>query len=98
MEGNCPKCENHCSADKLKCPEGRKYFGIKSPAKKPEELTVEDQILILLRRCGHYLHHYAGSDVNSAGLLAGLEKNEKAALAVLLQKCQESWRQEQSER
>lgn len=97
MEKNCPNCENHCPVEELRCPEGKKYFGVedkeseKGPAFDQMPETAEGKVIMALRRCGHYLHHNAGKGGNAAdapdSLLASLTEEEKQILAMLLEKC-----------
>lgn len=48
--------------------------------------------LSLLRRCGHFLHHSAGTE-DTASLLNALTAEERAALEGLLEKCLAHWEQ-----
>lgn len=94
MEKNCPCCENHCSVEHLGCPTGKEHFGIKDaerphPAGQPER--AEDKVIVLLRKCGHFLHHNVGRDGDTASLLEGLPPQEREELARLLEKCLENW-------
>lgn len=91
MEKNCPECENHCPADALKCGRGAKYFGTQHQEKDESTLTAEERILSLLRKCGHYLHHNAGHDVDAAVLIGMLTGEEKSELEAILQKCLKHW-------
>lgn len=87
----CPQCENHCPADALKCGKGEKYFGIRRQEREISSMTADERILVLLRRCGHYLHHNAGHDTNAAALVGMLTAEEKDSLEVTLQKCLQHW-------
>lgn len=90
-EKNCPECANHCPADNLKCGRGARYFGIRQEEKEPQASSNEDHVIILLRRCGHHLHHNVGHGSNSASLENVLTPEEKSTLESLLQKCLEHW-------
>lgn len=94
----CPLCDNHCPADHPRCPRGREHFGIKEegpahhgPGAEPK--TPEEKLLMLLRKCGHHLHHNLGHGeaVDSAEMLKALSAEEKATLISLLEKCLHSW-------
>lgn len=87
----CPQCENHCPADALKCGKGAKYFGIRRQERESGSATIDERILVLMRRCGHHLHHNAGHDTNAAALFDMLTEEEKASLEVILQKCLQRW-------
>lgn len=54
----------------------------------------EEKALVLLRQCGHYLHHSAAHGEGSAALLSVLSAEEKASLEALLQKCLDAWKTE----
>lgn len=90
-EKTCPQCANHCSADALKCRKGEKYFGIQRQEGDSSSMTTEEQILVLLRRCGHHLHHNAGHDTKADILVGMLTEEEKASLEAILQKCLQNW-------
>lgn len=87
----CPQCENHCSVDALRCGKGAKYFGIQHQERDISSMTIDERILVLLRRCGHHLHHNAGHDTNDAALVDILTAEEKTSLEVILQKCLRHW-------
>lgn len=91
-ENNCPCCENHCPQEHLQCAKGMEHFGTASvePSQMTTEMTTEDRVLQLLRKCGHYLHHNAGRDADSAALLSALSDEEKESLAALLSRCVQS--------
>lgn len=90
MENVCPCCENHCPPDHLRCRRGKEYFGKAEGApnrpQQPEEKTV-----LLLRKCGHFLHHSAGGDGQSASLQNALSPEERETLENLLEKCLNYW-------
>lgn len=58
-----------------------------------ENTTISDRAVTALRKSGHYLHHSAGpaNKVDNETLLAALSDEEKETLAVLLEKCLQSW-------
>ncbi len=89
MENFCPKCDNHCPKDQLKCHRGRVYFGMAREEKNIDDLPLDEAVILLLRKCGHYLHHNVGADRGEAAqeLLAALSKPEKETLLSLLKKC-----------
>lgn len=91
-EKTCPQCENHCSADALKCGKGEKYFGVQHQEKDISSMTPEERILILLRKCGHHLHHNVGHDTDAAALVNMLTTEEKTSLEEILQKCLQHWK------
>lgn len=88
---NCPECDNHCPVDALKCGKGKQYFGLPREERDISGMGQEDRILVLLRKCGHYLHHNVGRDADAAALTGGLSVEEKTTLEALLQKCLERW-------
>lgn len=92
----CPGCGRHCPKDNLRCPKGKEHFGIQAEASEsshPEErpLRPGEKVLVLLRKCGHFLHHSAGPDTDPEALLETLTPEENASLEKLLEKCLESW-------
>ena len=92
MEKNCPQCENHCPVDDLKCGEGRSYFGVeKAPRQGARPERPEERMIVLLRKCGHFLHHSVGRDSNVTALVNALSAEERATLEALLEKCLEKW-------
>lgn len=58
-----------------------------------ENMTKDEQVLMCMRRCGHYLQHNVsrGSETDSAQLLKALSEQEKEQLVQLLEKCISSW-------
>lgn len=56
------------------------------------EMTLAQQTLRTMRRCGHQLHHnMSGKEVNADEVLSCLNKEEQTKLLELLSKCLESW-------
>ncbi len=100
MNNYCTQCGNQCPKDELRCPRGREYFGIiegrggpEHHRQRKEAATADEKVILLLRKCGHYLHHNAGhgQDADCAVLLAALSAAEKETLTDLLGKCLQSW-------
>lgn len=56
--------------------------------------NLDDEVVIALRKCGHFLHHSAAK-ISNKDLTADLTEEEKNTLAVLLQKCLDGWRAQQ---
>lgn len=83
-----PQCENHCPADQLRCPRGQAHFG--TAAQEPEEQSLDDAVILLMRKCGHYLHHH-GADASGEALLSALSEAGKNELIALLEKCMQNW-------
>lgn len=77
----CPCCPNHCDKDNLSCGRGREYFN-NDISKEPK--TLNEQIIIDLRKCGHLLHHNKDLDTNK--ILANFSKEELNKLHELLSK------------
>lgn len=92
----CPNCENHCPSDQLRCPRGIAYFsGKENPddsrqQQDLEHMAPEDAVIMLMRKCGHYLHHH-GANASNAQLLSTLSDAEKRELIALLKKCTQDW-------
>lgn len=80
MKEHCPICPNHCPVDALSCGRGRSYFSESS--KQPA--TIEEKILLDLRKCGHFLHHQKGMDFDL--LFSELSLDERNHLHELLSK------------
>lgn len=56
------------------------------------ELTLAQQTLRAMRRCGHQLHHnMSGKEVNADEVLSCLNEEDQKKLLELLGKCLESW-------
>lgn len=79
---NCPCCPNHCSKDNLSCGRGKEYFS--NSNKDLESETIEEKVLMDLRKCGHILHHNKELDSNS--ILSSFSKEELENLHQLLMK------------
>lgn len=58
-----------------------------------EQTSVDSQVVVALRKCGHHLHHNANraSGVTDEALLSALTEDEKKTLYDLLEKCLQSW-------
>ena len=88
MEKNCPCCDKHCPVEMLSCGEGRRHFGMEDARR---EGAAEERMIVLLRRCGHFLHHSMGPGANAAALTEALSADERATLEALLEKCLKHW-------
>lgn len=93
MEQNCPCCDNRCPADEPGCATGKERFGIKRAqgeraAAQPE--GADAKLIVLLRKCGHFLHHNAPGGAATA---SGLSEQERQTLEALLEKCLANLRQ-----
>lgn len=94
MNKTCPCCEKHCPVNKLSCPRGKAHFGVSDKdfahhtnlSENPEE-----KMIVLLRRCGHFLHHNVGRGENVSPLVNALTPDERAQLEALLEKCLDRW-------
>ncbi|MGN1346780.1 MAG: hypothetical protein ACI4V1_08335 [Eubacteriales bacterium] len=69
----------------------REHFGREDGRPGPEGRT-EERMLVLLRECGHFLHHNVGPKADVQPLVDALTPEERAELEALLQKCLEAWR------
>lgn len=57
-----------------------------------KEMTLAQQTLRAMRRCGHQLHHnMSGKEVSAEEVLSCLTPDEQIALRDLLTKCLEAW-------
>ena len=58
------------------------------------KMSIQDDAVISLRQCGHFLHHNAGKDSSktNAELLAVLTEDEAKMLSDLLRKCLNHWK------
>ena len=91
MERNCPCCGNHCPREALKCPRGQRYFGGSAPSGEEHVRHAHgaesgDEIVTLLRKCGHYLHHS-----EKPAVITCLSAEERRTLTELLNKCYDEW-------
>lgn len=82
----CPCCGRKCPSDALRCHRGREYFGVEGNGDREEG----DEVVALLRECGHTLHHAHGHGEVRIG---GLTQEERAELVALLKKCLVSLKQ-----
>lgn len=91
----CPCCGRHCSADNLSCSRGKAYFGQETEkdhhAKGRNELSIKDETIMLMLKCGHLLHHGLRERAEHEDILQFLSREEKNELTVLLQKCVNAW-------
>lgn len=56
------------------------------------EMTLAQQTLRAMRRCGHQLHHnMSGKEVSAEEALSCLSPDEQTVLRDLLTKCLEDW-------
>lgn len=96
-ENLCPCCGRHCSADDLHCQRGKEYFSAGSGGNhknQPPQHThhmprINDETVVLLLKCGHYLHHDLPEETE--GILSFLSEEEKNELTRLLNKCLDNW-------
>lgn len=60
---------------------------------------MEDELLKVLRRCGHHLHHNVGKGTADTAkeLFAVLSEEEKQQLLEILNKCLQNWSSEKAE-
>lgn len=79
---NCPCCPNHCSIDNLSCGKGKEYFNNNRSSTEPK--TLNEQVIIDLRKCGHLLHHNRNLDIDK--ILFDFSKDELNKLHELLSK------------
>lgn len=57
-----------------------------------KELSLAQQTLRTMRRCGHQLHHnMSGKEINAEEVLSCLSGEEQIILRDLLTKCLEAW-------
>lgn len=94
MDSTCPCCEKHCPQNYLSCHRGLEYFKIKEDGHRHHSdipVNSEEKIIILLRKCGHFLHHNVGRDENVEPLLNALTSEERKTLEMLLEKCLYNW-------
>lgn len=94
MENLCPCCEKHCPQNDLHCHRGKDHFGVNDDTKihRSDHLkNPEEKSLMLLRKCGHFLHHNAGHDGSTDSLMNVLTAEERKTLEKLLEKCLNNW-------
>lgn len=94
MENICPICNRHCPVDDLHCHRGREYFGNSDGGHRQHNdrpMRPEEKMIVLLRKCGHFLHHNIGRDGDVSPLINALSTEERATLETLLEKCLDSW-------
>lgn len=63
-------------------------------AKGKRTLTEDEKIIVLMRRCGHHLHHIAKNADDAQQMIATLSERERHALYVLLKKVYSTFRQD----
>lgn len=81
-EEKCPCCPNNCSKDSLRYRRGEEHF---SDGKKDESpKTIEEQVIMDIRKCGHTLHHR--ENINSQEVLSNFQIEELEKLHELLTK------------
>ncbi len=80
---NCPCCSNNCPKDNLGCRRGIEHFNNQS-VNNIEFKSIDEQVVVDLRRCGHLLHH--NKDLDSKELLKEFTKEELNKLHELLSK------------
>lgn len=80
-EEKCPCCHNHCDINNLSCGRGIAHFN-KSNEEEPK--TLNEQVIMDLRKCGHLLHH--NKDLNIEKLTSVLSNDELIILHNLLSK------------
>ena len=57
------------------------------------EMSLAQQTLRAMRRCGHQLHHnMGGKEVSAEEVLSCLSPDQQTALRDLLTKCLEAWK------
>lgn len=56
------------------------------------EMSLAQQTLRAMRRCGHHLHHnMSAREINAEDVLSCLSEKEQSSLLDLLIKCLEAW-------
>ena len=76
----CPCCHRHCSVDELSCGRGIEHFGKQDVNSAPK--TLNEQVIMDLRKCGHMLHH--NRDLNANNILNSFSEDELNKLHELL--------------
>lgn len=90
QEQNCPGCGNRCPQDDLQCGRGKRYFGSEGePRQERREHGAEggDEIVNMVRKCGHFLHHSGKTEI----AVRSLTTEERSRLLELLGKCYTEW-------
>lgn len=96
----CPFCGNHCPQDRLMCGRGRRYFSAQEQENgahiehgqehhRENGAGCDDEIVLMLRKCGHFLHHSGKQDA----AVRSLTKEERETLLKLLEKCYAEWQE-----
>lgn len=80
----CPCCPNHCPKDNFSCGRGREHFNSQNNSSEPK--TIEEQVIMDLRKCGHLLHH--NKELDTKELLSNFREEELKKLHELLSKIQ----------
>ena len=70
----CPCCHRHCSVDELSCGRGMEHFGKQDVNSAPK--TLNEQVIMDLRKCGHMLHH--NRDLNANDILTSYWEGKDA--------------------
>lgn len=96
----CPCCEKQCAKDALKCGKGRNFFQQESitEGEKPtqrhfhngryhqeEGATIDDDLRMLMRKCGHILWHRFGGKASQERILRLLSKKQMTTQRELLE-------------
>jgi len=102
---NCPMCHNQCPSGALKGGRGRAYFEAlrngetpSEPQRSRERTQSENPLVRLLASCGRTAEHRServrehGAD--EAQMFQCLTENERAELQRILEKLDETWREE----
>lgn len=87
----CQCCENHCPSDALQCGKGRRYFSGNEEQKDErldkrkqkhhgrhhhEDMDQDEQLRMLMRRCGHILWHQSGGKGSQKRILSILSHHD----------------------
>lgn len=81
-EEKCPFCPNHCAKDNLGCGRGKDFFDNQGNSSEPK--SIQQQVIVDLRKCGHLLHH--NRKLNTDQLLSVFSVDELGELHSLLSK------------
>lgn len=91
----CQICGRHCLPDDLHCPRGKAYFGQKTEemqhSKERQGVNSKDETVMMMLKCGHFLHHGLRERAESEDILAFLSSDEKTELTAILKKCINEW-------